>query len=268
MDRDLFDRIRELAIESPEPIGTMSMEQIASELGMTRVTLYRRAGSRKDIVEALEAAGIRAQGEPLVRERVIQAVAELLRERSVADLTLEVVAERAGCSLPAIYNQFGGRQGVLKAAFERYSPLVQVEQLVAEHRLTGDAALERDVRLLYGTIFDQVAPRWPMLRAFVAEVMRDPDSEVGMLFREWYLPRALEAIMPWVIRHVDAGSLRPIPIPLIVQEFVGPFMMHIATRNQLLAAYGSNIPDRDATIDTFTGMFCRAVAAERAAADR
>lgn len=258
---DLLKHLRELAEESPEDIVQMSMDQIARRLGMTRMTLYRKAGSREAIVAALASEGVDLRREPAVRERVVAAVAELLRERPIAEVTLEMVAERANCSLPAIYDQFGGRQGVLRAAFERYSPLVQVERLVAERNLGEEPDLTRDARLLYGTIFDQVAPRWPMLRAFVAEVMRDPDSEVGQLFRQWYVPRAMEAMMPWVTRHLERGSFRPLPVPIIVQAFVGPFMMHIATRGGLTQAFGGGVPDRDATIEHFAGMFCRAVGA-------
>jgi AcrR family transcriptional regulator len=262
VDQGLIDQLRELAERSSEPIATMSMEQIAAQLGMTRMTLYRRAGSRREIVDALAAAGIDVQREPQVRERVIEAVAALLRDRPIGDITLEAIAEEARCSLPAIYDQFGNRQGVLRATFERYSPLVTVERLVSGGAMSGEPDLERDVRQLYGAIFDQVAPRWPILRAFVAEVLRDPESEVGQLFQEWYAPRAMEAMMPVLIRHIEHGSFRPLPAPLIAQMFVGPFMMHIATRNRLMVALGGNVPDRDATIDAFTGMFCRAVMAD------
>ena len=227
------------------------------------MTLYRKAGSREAIVAALAQEGIDLRRAPLVRERVVSAVAELLQERPLAEITLEAVAARASCSLPAIYDQFGGRQGVLKAVFEQYSPLPSVERLVATGGLSTEPDLRHDVRALYGAVFDQVVPRWPVLRGFIAEVLRDPGSEVGQLFREWYVPRALATVRPMLDRHMARGAFRHIPPVLIVQAFVGPMLLHVASRRLLPEEFGIEPPDRDTTIETFTDIFCRAVGANR-----
>jgi AcrR family transcriptional regulator len=266
IDEDTLRRLAELARSPDIPIAERSTDDIARALGITRMTLYRRAGSRRNIVERLAELGIDATGEPLVRERVIEATGALLRERPLAEVTLEAIAERARCSLPAIYGQFGGRQGVLMATFERHSPLPVVERLVASGELDAGADLREEVRALYVAIFDQVAPRWPVLRAFVAEVLRDPESEVGALFREWYLPRALETIMPTLRRHLDRGAFRPLPPLLIAQEFIGPMLLHLASRAIMRDSFGIEPPARDTSIDALTDMFCRAVAAEPAPA--
>lgn len=262
IDQDTLHRLADLARTGDTPLADRSMDDIARALGITRMTLYRRAGSRQNIVERLAELGIDTSGEPGTRERVIEATGDLLRERPLAELTLEVVAERARCSLPAIYAQFGNRQGVLKATFERYSPLPVVERLMTSGEVSPDTSLRHDVRAIYGAVFDQVAPRWPVLRAFIAEVLRDPGSDVGSLFREWYLPRVTEIIAPTLRRHAERGALRPLPTLLIAQEFVGPLMLHVATRAFLQDYIGLEPPDRDTTIDTLTDMFCRAVAAD------
>jgi AcrR family transcriptional regulator len=266
IDTEVLQRLADLARSGETPIGSRSMDEIAAALGMTRMTLYRKAGTRQNIVARLGELGIDAAGEPQVRDRVIEATAELLRERSLAEVTLEAVAARASCSLPAIYNQFGGRHGVLKAVFERYSPLPTVERLVATGEIGSVSNLRREVRTIYGAVFDQVTSGWPVLRAFVAEVLRDPGSEVGDLFREWYLPRALETITPTLRRHIEHGSFRPVPPLLIGQAFVGPMLLHIASRGLLRDSFGIDPPDRDSTVDTLTDLFCRAVAAEPAPA--
>ncbi len=261
IDPDLADQLTRLASTTDRPIKSMSMEQIAGQLGMTRMTLYRKAGSRTEILAALAARGVDVQREPAVRDRVIAATAELLRERPLAEVTLEVIAERASCSLPSIYSQLGGRQGVLRATFERYSPLPAVERLVASGELDADGDLRREARSLYGVIFDQVTDGWPVLRAFVAEVMRDPGSEVGRLFREWYLPRVVGVIAPTLQRHAARGSFRPLPTLLIAQAFVGPMVLHIASRGLLKESFGIDPPERDTTLDAMADMFCRAVEA-------
>jgi AcrR family transcriptional regulator len=258
----VITRLSVIAERSERPIASMSMDEIAGALGMTRMTLYRRAGSRQQILAALEARGVDVSSEPMVRERVIHATAKLLRERPLAEITLEAIAERASCSLPAIYTQLGGRQGVLRATFERYSPLPGVERLVASGELDIDDDLRCEARSLYGVVFDQVTEGWPVLRAFVAEVLRDPGSEVGCLFREWYLPRVAGIIAPMLERHAARGAFRPLPTLLIAQAFAGPLVLHIASRGLLKESFGIEPPDRDTTIDALADMFCRAVARE------
>ncbi len=262
IELDTLKQLADLAGASDTPIAERSMDDIARALGITRMTLYRRAGSRQNIVERLAEIGIDATGEPLARERVIEATGELLRERVLADVTLEAIAERARCSLPAIYNQFGGRQGVLRATFERHSPLPAIAHLVESGRLEAEPDLRSEVRALYAAVFDQVVPGWPVLRSFIAEVLRDPFSEVGALFRDWYVPRMLETIMPTLQRHLARGDLRPVPPLLIAQEFIGPILLHVASRAVIQEVFGAEPTDRDTTIETLTDMFCRAAATD------
>ena len=265
IDPQTLDALKTLARTSALPFGQMSMDQIAEALGMTRMTLYRKAGSRQRIVDALIEEGIDVRGEPQVRERVIAATVDLLRHRPISELTLDLVAERAGCSLPAIHARFGGRQGVLKSVFEQHSPLIPVEQLVSGDVIGQSSDLWHDVRMLYGTVFDLVTREWPLLRAFLAEVLRDPDSEVGSLFREWYVPRATGAIVPIFQRHLDQGTIRPLPLPLIVQMFVAPLGLHVSTRDYVTELLHVDLPDRERTVSLLTDMFCRAVAPEEEA---
>lgn len=262
IDRDLFDQIKHLATSSPEPIATLSMDQIAARLGMTRMTLYRRAGSRQQIVTALESEGISARAEPDVRERVVEATAALLRQRPAADVTLELIATEAACSLAAVYARFGSRVGVFKAVIERYSPLIPVREAIAAEIAADAPDLRHDIRVLYGTVLPRVLREWPMLQALIAEAIRDPASEVGGALRDWYLPQVTSVLVPLFARHIEAGTIRPLPIPLLVQLLMGPMALHGASRRVLVDELGIELPDLDATIDIFTDMFCRAVEAE------
>jgi AcrR family transcriptional regulator len=262
IDRDLFDQLRHLVATSPEPVASLSMEQIASRLGMTRMTLYRKAGSRQDIVDALRAVGIDARRQPDVYERAVEATARLLREQPIADVTLERIAGAAGCSLPSLYARFGNREGILKAVIERYSPLIPVREAIASEVTREPADLRHDVRLLYGTVLPRVLQEWPIIRSLLAEVLRDPGSDVGRAFREWYLPQVTAVLIPMFTRHIERGAIRPIPIPILVQMLIGPMGLHGATRPVLVNEFGFDLPNLDDTVELFTDMFCRAVGTE------
>src|SRR5680860_543720 len=130
-EHGLLARLRDLAGSSATPLAAMSMNEIASALGMTRMTLYRKAGTRDQIVTALQGIGIDARRQPDVHERVVTATTALLRDRPIVELTLDLIASEAGCSVPAIHARFGGRQGVLIAVIERHSPLFTMKQLAS-----------------------------------------------------------------------------------------------------------------------------------------
>jgi AcrR family transcriptional regulator len=52
------------------------------------------------------------------RERILEAVRELIAERGYAGVTMRDLAVRSRVSVPTLYNQFGGKDGLLAAAVE------------------------------------------------------------------------------------------------------------------------------------------------------
>ncbi|MBB5800935.1 AcrR family transcriptional regulator [Saccharothrix ecbatanensis] len=58
------------------------------------------------------------------RTRILEAAAELLAESPIADVSTRAVCEAAGVGAPALYRQFGDKEGLLSAVvdygFERY----------------------------------------------------------------------------------------------------------------------------------------------------
>lgn len=261
-DQQILEQLTGIASESSVPIAEMTMEQMAAALGMTRMTLYRKAGTREQIVAALNDRGIVASRQQDVFERVIASTAALLREQPIAGLTLEQISNHAGCSLPALYARFNNREGVLKAVIERHSPLVPMQELVATGLNRDDTDLRHDVRLLYRTLITHLQKEWPVMRSFLAELLSDPGSEVGTAVREWYVPQAREAIFPVIARHMERGTMRRLPIAIVFQALAAPIGVHVASRSFVVNELGLDLPDIEGTIEVFTDMFCRAVEAE------
>lgn len=263
MDRQLLEQLSQLAAASPVPLADLSMEEMASALGMTRMTLYRKAGTRAQIVQALGEHGIDARRQPDVFDRVVVATATLLRERPIADMTLETIASHADCSLPALYARFGGREGVLKAVIERHSPLHPMKRVITTEMESETPDLRHDVKLLYRTVFTTLSREWPVVRSFLAELLRNPQSEVGHAVRDWYVPQASVTLLPLIEKHMEQGTMRRLPVPIVVQWLAAPMGLHVASRGFITNETELELPDIDTTIDLFTEMFCRAVGTER-----
>ena len=251
------------ATESGRDVAAVPLEEIARRAGISRATLYRRIGSRRALNDAVRAAGIDPGGRPAVRERAVAAAAGIVRERGLAALTLDAVAAGADCSVPSLHSQLGGREGLLAALFERYSPLPRVEQILAGPSPT----LEAGARALYGAVFDAVVAEPQLLRAVVADALARPDGPAARHLTIAYLPRVLATVGGWLAGEVAAGRCRPLPLPLLLQLFAAPIVLHAASRPLIAAITGSTPPAREEVVETLSAAFCRAVALPTATLD-
>ena len=127
----------------------MPLIALAEAAGVSRSTLLRRiGGSRRALDDATPAARTDPGGRRPVRERAVETRAKLISERGLAVATLEAVAAAARCSVHSLYAAFGGRDELLGAIYERYSPILDFESLTAQPR----ASPEETVRAVYHTM--------------------------------------------------------------------------------------------------------------------
>ena len=253
---DIISAAAQEARESDRDIADVSLDAIARRVGISRSTLYRRIGSRQALDDAVRAAGIDPGSRPDVRERAVVAAAELIRRGGLKALTLNAVAARAGCSLPALHSQLGGREGLLAALFDRYSPLPRIERMFG----AGPASFRDRVRAIYAAIFDAATAEPALLRALLADVLARPDGPTARHVTESYLPRLLGGVGRWLAAEVAAGRCRPLPLPLLLQLLGGPMALHVASRGLAERVSGLTPPPRDQVIDLLTDAYCRAVA--------
>jgi AcrR family transcriptional regulator len=231
---------------------------IAREAGLSRSTLIRRlGGTRAALDAAVRAAGVDPGGQAPVRTRALDAAAELIASSGLAVATLEAIAMRAQCSVNTLYTTFGGRDELLRALFERHSPLLEIEDFFDRD---GDVeALPAMVRTLYGVITDTLSREPRVASAMLAEALARPGSPAIQNLLGHNAPRLLASIGTWLTGEITAGRIRDLPLPLLIQQLIAPVATHMLIRPAAPALPGLDLPDLDTVCDTFTETFVRAV---------
>ncbi|WP_033332047.1 MULTISPECIES: TetR/AcrR family transcriptional regulator [Streptomyces] len=254
--KDLVAAALAAAKERGQDVADVPLTAIATAAGISRSTLLRRiGGSRAALDEAVRRAGVDPGGRPPVRERAIEAAALLVAERGLAGITLDAVADRAGCSLPSLHTVFEGRDGLLAAVFGQYGPLPDLEALAAD----PPDRLDDTVRALYETFAASFAEEPRIVPAVFADLFSRPDGPAARMMAA-NLPRTYGGLNRLLQPHIEAGRLRPLPFPVLIQLLLGPLITHLLLRPVLEPAFGAGLPSLEGAIDLFVDSYLRAVA--------
>lgn len=236
-------------------VGDVPVAAIAREAGISRSTLIRRlGGSRAALDGAIRAAGIDPGGRP-VRTRALDAAADLISTSGLGAATLEAIAARTPCSVHSLYAVFGGRDALVRATFERHSPLPDIEDFF--HDSHGD--LPATVRKLYGLIAHSLNREPRVAPAVLAEALARPESPAVQNLLQHNAPRLLGSLGAWLNAEVRAGNIREIPLPLLIHQLVTPVVIHMLVRPGIAQVRGIDLPDIEATCDILSDAFVRAV---------
>jgi AcrR family transcriptional regulator len=230
---------------------------IAREAGMSRSTLLRRlGGTRAALDEAVRAAGVDPGGQAPVRARALNAAAALISESGLAAVTLEAIATRADCAVHSLYMAFGSRDELLRIVFERHSPIPDFEDVLD----TATDDLTATVRRLYQALAATLGREPRVAPAIIAEVFARPASPTVQTLSQHAVPRMLEVLGAWLNAQVQRGRIRDLPMPLLVQQLMGPMVMHMLGRPALANLAVVELPDLDTTCTELAANFVRAVA--------
>ncbi|MGU3585660.1 TetR/AcrR family transcriptional regulator [Rhodococcus sp. C26F] len=252
----LLDAAQQAARELGRDVAEVPLVEIAKRAGISRSTLLRRlGGTRSALDEALRAAGIDPGGQQPVRERAVEAGAHLISRLGLASATLESVAAEAGCSVYSLYSTFGGRTGLLQAVFERFRPTLPID---------ADTDLGDDPVAVMTEVYLRIADAWTreprVLPAMLAEVLANPHDPTIAELVEYIVPRSpVMEVLDWIEGQVAAGRLRDLPRLLLLQQLMGPLLIHVLLRPHAARATGIALPDLERTCAIFAENFVRAV---------
>lgn len=264
VDEQLVAAAIRVAQQRDQAVAEVPLTAIAQAAGISRSTLLRRlGGTRVALDEAVRAAGIDPGGRAPVRERAIEAAGRLIGERGLGEVTLDAVATAADCSLPSLHTIFQGRDGLLAAVFDRYSPVLNVEALAA----APPERIEDTIRGIYRELIVAFGQEPRVMPALFADVLARPTGPARQIL-EQATPRMLHSVGALLTAEMQAGRLRRLPLPLIIQLMIGPLVLHMLLRPVLETSMGSQLPTVAESCDVFTAAFLRAVATQDPASPR
>jgi AcrR family transcriptional regulator len=238
-------------------IAEVPVNAIAAEANISRSTLLRRlGGSRSSLDAAVRAAGIDLGGRPPVRLRALAAAAGVVSENGLAAATLEAIAERAHCSVFSLHAAFGGRDELMRAVFDQYSPIGDIEQYLAREH--GD--LHSTVPGFYRTVANALNREPRVIPAMFAEAFSRPRSTAVQSLVRYTAPRLFGTLGVWFDAEIRAGRIRHQPVIALAQQLLGPIVIHMLMRPAFPEVPGLTLPDIDEVCDAFAANFIRAVA--------
>ncbi|BDE16734.1 TetR family transcriptional regulator [Mycobacterium kiyosense] len=238
-------------------IAEVPVSAIAAEAGISRSTLLRRlGGSRSPLDAAVRAAGIDPGGRPPVRLRALTAAAALISENGLAAATLEAIAERADCSVFSLHAAFGGRDELMRAVFDQFSPIRDIEEFLA--RAQGD--FDATVHGFYRTVANALNREPRVTPAVFAEAFSRPTSTAVQSLARYAVPRMFGTLGVWFEAEIRAGRIRDQPVIVLTQNLLGPILIHMLMRPAFPDVPGLALPDVDDVCDAFAANFIRAVA--------
>jgi AcrR family transcriptional regulator len=251
----------EAALRAAENLGRdvadVPLIAIAREAGMSRSTLLRRlSGTRQPLDDAVRAAGVEPGGRPPVRERAIQAAAALISDRGLATVTLEAIAVQANCSVHSLYAVFGGRDELLRAVFDRYGPIVDIDDAISDPH----AELAETVHRIYRLMAEAYSREPRVAPAMLAEALARPTGAAVQALAQHTAPRMLASVGQWLAAEIAAGRIRDLPLPLLIQQMLAPITMSTMMRPVLDAIPELEVPELDEACAVFADAFLRAAA--------
>ena len=257
------DELVQAALRAAEKRGKdvadVSVLAIAREAGISRSTLLRRlSGTRAALDEAVRAAGVDPGGQVPVRARALNAAAALIAESGLAAATLEAIANRADCAVHSLYMAFGSRDELLRVVFERYSPIPDFEDALD----TDTDDLTATVRRLYQALAAALGREPRVAPAILAEVFARPASPTVETLSQHAVPRMLGVLGAWLNAQVQRGRIRDLPMPLLIQQLMGPMVLHMLVRPALATVAVVELPDMDTVCTELAANFVRAMATD------
>ena len=240
---EVLDRARAVLTGDPG----LTMDALAARVGVSRASLYAMFGTRDGL---LEQAGMPAP--PTVRERLLQAAAEVLAERGLVGLSVDEAAQRAGASRAVAFRHFPGKGVLFQELIRTYVPMRDTLDLLhAMPSATPEVVMPELARSLLGTAPLGVG----VLRAVLFE-LRGNEAEFPDALGESLV--AYGVLAGYLEDQMAAGRLAPMHPYLAVQLFVGPILLHLLNQEMAAEQVGFTVGTEEAAA-TFAGAWLRAM---------
>jgi len=184
------------------------------------------------------------------RQAIEEAAYALFLEQGYSASSMRQIAERAGIALGGIYNHFACKDAIFEAIIHDKHPYKQIIPVIAA--APGDTA-EEFIRNAAQALVDELERRPDFLKLMFIEIVEFNTQHVSGLFEE-----VIPQVLPLIQRiQSPAGTLRPIPAPLVLRAFMGMFFSFYITEMMI----GDIMPPemRERGLESFVDIFLHGI---------
>ena len=238
-------------------LGGLSMDELATQAGVSRATLYRLFGSQQHLLHELGLVP-----PPTVRSRILDTALELVGRHGLAELSMDELAATAGVSRATLYRLVPGKEALFAELVRRFSPF---EPIAAVLETMGERPPAEVIPAIAQAMAAAMDGHIGLLLQLLLEVSRShPDSHAGPDSQQdaAQAMRTLPLVAHYLDQQMAAGRLRRMDPVLAVQALIGPIVMHLLARSQAGSQSG---PDRgmplalEAAVEELVGLWLRAM---------
>ncbi len=171
----------------------------------------------------------------------------MVGDGSLAALSMDELAVRAGVSRATLYRLFPGKSALFTSLLLTYSPLEPVTSLLSSMTdQPPDVVVPEIARTVARTVYGSGGPRIGLLRAIFLELSSlSPDSEDAA--RD-LVAATLGSAGAYVMQQMMAGRLRRMHPLLALQSLIGPIFFHLLTRRLAERLLGLEIEVEEAVV--------------------
>ena len=187
------------------------------------------------------------------RAALIEASYNLFLSRGYHGTSMRDIADEAGLALGGIYNHFATKEDIFVAILMERHPFSEV--ILALQAAQGDT-IEDLVRDAAQRMIAALNDRPDFLNLIFIELVEFESKHVPQLFQVFFPP-----LMEFVQRFQQVpGSLRSLPLPVILRAFIGLFFSYVITDRLL----GSQLPasGRVGAFDHFVDIYLHGILAK------
>lgn len=143
-----------------------TMAQLEAATGISRATLYRRLGTKEQLLQRLiEERGIDVGNQANIRTRILQAARTVFGRYGLLRPTMEQIAQEADVGVATVYRHFGDKESLVQAFLQQYTP----KRHIAEAIIDPGGDLEADLTHLVTTLLRFLSEHQDMIRLSFVE---------------------------------------------------------------------------------------------------
>jgi AcrR family transcriptional regulator len=156
----------------------------------------------------------------------------------------------------SLYAVFGGRDELLRAVFDRYGPILDLDEAISDPH----ADLAETVHRIYRLMAEAYSREPRVAPAMLAEALARPTGAAVQTLAQHTAPRMLASLGRWLAAEIAAGRIHDLPLPLLIQQMLAPVTMYTMLRPVLGNVPEVEMPELDEACTVFADAFLRAVA--------